>query len=90
MAKMKIKLTKEQQQMIVFAVMFLGGGGFAFFKYFWIPTSAKIAKTQVELDEVNGKIKTAISAQSRMKDIERQLKSLKDKMKVLASACRTK
>ena len=51
-----IKLTKEQQQYLAVGLLLLGGGGFVYIKYFWLPVSEKIAETRKKIEEVEGKI----------------------------------
>ncbi|MFH2202514.1 MAG: type 4a pilus biogenesis protein PilO [Elusimicrobiota bacterium] len=76
MANIQIKLTKEQQQYLVFAVMFLGGGGYAYVKYFWLPTSAAITKTNAEIESVVKKITKAKGAAGKLKKIQQELELL--------------
>lgn len=78
----KIQLTKEQQQALVLAVLFLGGGGWAFFKYFWLPVSDEIGKTRKEIQRIDGEIKTAKTASVKRKKIQEEL----DKLKLQAEA----
>ena len=54
-----VKLTPEQQKYIAAAVLILGGGGFAYVRYFWLPVSEKIAETTRQIEEVEGKISKA-------------------------------
>ena len=53
------KLTKQQQQMLAAGVVGLGGLGFVYVKFFWIPTSARIAAAEVVIEELTKKIATA-------------------------------
>lgn len=78
-----IKLSKEQQQYLALAVLFLGGGGFAYVQYFWRPTSKKITEVKVELKKVKKDIQEAKLARANLKKINRTLKELKAKMKAL-------
>lgn len=71
-----IKLTKEQQQYIVCAVLFLGGGGYAFFRYFWLPVSARITETQRKIEEVEGKVQKAQAQAARLPRIQKELEVL--------------
>ncbi|MEE8425000.1 MAG: type 4a pilus biogenesis protein PilO [Elusimicrobiota bacterium] len=73
MAKIKIKLTKEQQQYAVFAILALGGGGYAYFTYFWMPTSEKIVTTRVSIKAVQARINKAKGQAGRLKRIQREL-----------------
>jgi type IV pilus assembly protein PilO len=71
-----IKLSKEQQQYLAVAVLFLGGGGFAYFKYFWLPVSAKIDETRAKIEEVEGKIAKAKNQAVRLNKIQKELEEL--------------
>jgi Tfp pilus assembly protein PilO len=82
MAKMNIKLSKEQQQALILAVLFLGGGGFAFVRYFWMPTSARIKELKTELAQVED-IKVAKKAQADYEKIQKALVTLEAELKVL-------
>lgn len=76
MANVKIKLTKEQQQYLVFAIVLFGGGGYSYFTYFWMPTSEKIETTQNEIKKVQGRINKAKGQAGRLKRIQRELEML--------------
>lgn len=71
-----IQLTKEQQQYIILAVLVLGGGGYAYFKYFWIPTSQKIVELRKKVEEVEGKINKAKMVAARKKKVMEELETL--------------
>lgn len=71
-----IKLSKEQQQYLAVAVLVLGGGGFAYIKYFWLPVSAKIAETRAKIEEVEGKISKAKNQAVRLNKIQKELEEL--------------
>lgn len=71
-----IKLSKEQQQYLAVGVLVLGGGGFAYFKYFWLPVSAKIAETRAKIEEVEGKIAKAKNQAVRLNKIQKELEEL--------------
>lgn len=70
------KPSKEQQQLLIGAVLVFGGGGFAYIKYFWLPTSAEIKQTKAEIEEVEGKIKKAKTASAKLKRIEEEIAKL--------------
>ncbi len=76
MADLKIELTKEQQQAAVLAVLFIGGGGFAYVKYFWGPTSEKITETTKKIEAVESKIQKAQRQAGRLNKIKKQLVKL--------------
>ena len=68
-----IKLTPEQQKYAVAAVLLLGGGGFAYVRYFWLPVSEKIAETKKQIDEIQGKIDKAKGQAVKLDQIKRDL-----------------
>lgn len=74
----KIQLTKQQQQFLVIGAIWLIGGGYAYINYFWLPTATKIAKTQAEIDEVQGKILKAKGQAGRLEKIQREIQVLND------------
>lgn len=78
MADLNIELTKEQQQYLVFAVLVIGGGGFSYVKYFWLPTSEKIKETVQKIEEVDKKIQKAQRQAGRLNKIKTQLAQLND------------
>ena len=73
---MNIKLTKEQQQYLVLGVLALGGGGFVYVKYFWMPISEKIAQTKKQIEEVEAKIAKAKTQAVRLNKIQKELEEL--------------
>lgn len=72
----ELKLTKEQQQLIVAGVLMTGALGFVYVKYFWIPTKQKIAEATTKLEGVNKKIKQAEDTARRLPQLQRQLAEL--------------
>ena len=83
MANVNIKLTKEQQQILLVLALFLGGGGFAYFKYFWIPGAKKITELNTALTKVKKEIEEAKQAQAQLSKIEKALKDLEVELLVL-------
>jgi len=77
MANLEIKLTKEQQQYLVMAVLFIGGGGFAYVKYFWLPTSKTISETEEKIVQVERKITKAKGHAGRLGKVKKELAKLK-------------
>ncbi|MDE2291351.1 MAG: type 4a pilus biogenesis protein PilO [Elusimicrobia bacterium] len=73
-----IKLSKEQQQYLVLAVLVLGGGGFSYVRYFWMPLSAKIADTEAQIHTVEGKIQKAKNQAVRLNKIQKELDTLNE------------
>lgn len=79
MAKVNIQLTKQQQQYLAVGLLVLGGGGFAYVKYFWIPTAQKITETKAKIEELQGKIDKAKSQVGRLDKIKKELEVLNQK-----------
>jgi Tfp pilus assembly protein PilO len=73
-----IKLTKDQQQYIVLAILVLGGGGFSFIKYFWMPTSEKIVTTGKEIEKIVRRINKAKGQAGRLKRIQLEIEKLNE------------
>ena len=73
---MTIKLSKEQQQYLAVAVLVLGGGGFAYIRYFWLPVSTKISETRAKIEAVEGKIAKAKNQAVRLNKIQKELEEL--------------
>lgn len=78
MAKINIQLTKEQQQYLVAAVLFLGGGGYAYVRYFWLPTSERIEATAKLIKETEAKIDKAKSQAVRLPKIQKEIEVLNE------------
>lgn len=74
-----IKLTKQQQQMIVAVVLGLGAFGYIYVAFFWIPISASIEENSKKIDEIEGKINNAKQVAARLPRLEMELKALNDK-----------
>lgn len=71
-----IKLTPEQQKYLVAAVLLLGGGGFAYVRYFWLPVSEKIAETKKSIGEIEAKIAKAKGQAIKLDKIKKDLLDL--------------
>lgn len=78
MAKINIKLTKQQQQMLAFAVLFIGGGGYTYIKYFWMPTSVKIEETAEKIEGIVKRINKAKGQAGRLKRIQLEIERLNE------------
>jgi len=76
---MNIQLSKEQQQYLVLGVLVLGGGGYGYVKYFFMPTSEKIAETTKTIEQVERKIAKAKGQAGRLNKIKRELAELNEK-----------
>lgn len=68
-----IKLTKEQQQYLVAGVLGLGGFGYAYITFFWMPTSAKIKETKDKIEAVEAKIEKATRQAARLPQLEKEI-----------------
>jgi len=79
MANINIKLSKEQQQYLVAGVLFVGGGGFAFFNYFWLPTSKQIVETEQKIKAIQAKILKAKGNAGKLDKIQKELALLNKK-----------
>ncbi|MBI5625292.1 MAG: type 4a pilus biogenesis protein PilO [Elusimicrobia bacterium] len=71
------KLTKQQQQMIAVGVVCVGGLGFLYVKFFWLPTSARIVAAETVIADLEKKIKTAKETAARRPQIEADLATLR-------------
>ncbi len=71
-----IKLTKEQQQMLIAAVLTVGAFGFIYYKYFWAPITHRISETRAKLDEDEKKIAVAEATAARLPQLRKQLADL--------------
>lgn len=74
-----IKLTKQQQQLIVAVVLGLGGFGYIYVAFFWMPISASIEENSKKIEEIEGKIDNAKQVAARLPRLEMELKALNDK-----------
>ncbi|MFH1724671.1 MAG: type 4a pilus biogenesis protein PilO [Elusimicrobiota bacterium] len=73
---LNIQLTKQQQQYVALAVLIIGGGGYSYVKYFWMPTSKKIAETQQEVEKYERKINKAKGQAGRLNKIKKEIERL--------------
>lgn len=71
-----IKLTKQQQQILAVGVLVIGGGGFAYVKYFWLPVSQKISDTKAAIEATEAKIAKAKNQAVRLEKIKKELAEL--------------
>ena len=79
MAKLNIQLTKQQQQTLALGAFMLCGGGYAYIRYFWLPTSQVIAKKTAEIKDIEGKIDRAKSQAVRLPKIQEEIATLDEK-----------
>jgi type IV pilus assembly protein PilO len=75
----KIKLTKEQQQMLIAGFVMLAGFGYTYIRFFWLPTSDRIKKATDEIEKVGKEIQTARANAARLPRIEAELLELSQK-----------
>jgi Tfp pilus assembly protein PilO len=73
---MAIKLTKQQQQMIALGVLMLGGFGYSYVAFFWLPISAKIKEANEKIAEVEKKIEKAQQQAGRLARLQQELVTL--------------
>src|SRR5579885_1091015 len=73
-----IKLTKQQQQMIVAGVLGLGAFGYIYVAFFWLPLSQRIDKMGQDVAEIEGKIDKAKQQAARLPRLQQDLKTLND------------
>lgn len=73
---MKIKLTKEQMQMVAAGVMMTAAFSFVYYKYFWSPLSQKTAQARQELEEATSKIEKAQRQAGRLPQLKKQIDDL--------------
>lgn len=78
MAKINVKLSKQQQQALVAGVVMLGGFGYSYIAFFWKPVSDKIKETQEKIAEVEGKIEKARRQAARLPRLEAELVQLNE------------
>jgi type IV pilus assembly protein PilO len=78
---MALQLTKEQQQLVVAVALFAGGGGYAYFRYFLLPTAKSISETGKAIESIEEKIRTVQSQAVGLKKIEQEYNALQEKAK---------
>jgi type IV pilus assembly protein PilO len=76
MAKLNITLSKQQQQALIVAVLFLGGGGYAYFRYFWNPISKRILENREKTKQVETQILKAKGQAARLPKIKEEVQVL--------------
>ena len=78
MAK-EIKLTKEQQQMIVASVLMTVAFVYSYWTYFWKPTSAKIVELRSKIESTDREITEARRQAARLPQLRAQIQELEEK-----------
>src|SRR4051812_9557935 len=73
-----IKLTKQQQQMLVAGVFGLGAFGYIYVAFFWLPISQRIEEAAKKVEEIEVKIDKAQQEAARLPRLQQQLKALSD------------
>ncbi|OGR88266.1 MAG: hypothetical protein A3J74_01560 [Elusimicrobia bacterium RIFCSPHIGHO2_02_FULL_57_9] len=73
MAKVNLKLTKQQMQYIAAGLVILAAGGFMYINYFWLPTSQKIGEANEKIKEIEAKIEKATRQAARLPRLEAEL-----------------
>jgi type IV pilus assembly protein PilO len=74
--KLELKLTKEQQQMIVASVLMSIAFGYSYFTYFWKPTAEKIQKLNQQLEQSDRDIAEARRQAARLPQLRAQIEEL--------------
>ena len=72
----KIKLSQNQQKMLLAAVLCVGSLGYLYAAFFWLPISKKEADLQKQLGDLNSKIATATRQSMMMPHLKVQLDEL--------------
>lgn len=72
-AKLNIRLSPQQQRLLAAGALFLGGGGFAYIKWFWLPINVRIKEAKTKIEEVEGKITKAKGQAARLPKIQQEL-----------------
>lgn len=68
-----IKLTKEQKQYLAAGVFFLGGFGYVYMSFFWLPFSQKIKEFEEKIAATDKEIEMAKAQAARLPRIEAEL-----------------
>ena len=76
MAKINIKLTKQQQQYLAAGVVTAVALGYCYFTFFWSPISQSIDQTSSKMAEAEGKIEKATREAARLPHLEEELATL--------------
>ncbi len=74
----QIKLTKQQQQMLIAGVLGLGAFGYIYIAFFWLPISNKIKDTSDQIDKIEAKIEKAQREAARKDKLEAELVTLNE------------
>ena len=74
----QIKLTKQQQQMIVAGALMFGAFGYSYFTFFWAPISRKIDETRAQIEKIEAKINKAKQVSARLPRLEQELVRLNE------------
>ncbi len=73
-----IKLTKQQQQMLVAGVLGAGAFGYIYIAFFWLPISEKKELVNKKIEETEAKIDKARSKAGRLHQLEAELVRLNE------------
>ena len=79
MAKFELKLTKEQQQLIVAIVLLASAAGYSYWAYFWTPISEKIKIVNQKIEETDRDIQSARATAARLPQLRAQIQDLQEK-----------
>ena len=70
---MKLELTKEQQQILVAAVLGLGAFGYCYWAFFWSPLTDTINSTTEEIEKIDKDLATAKSVAGTLESIKTEI-----------------
>lgn len=79
MAKINIKLTKQQQQYLAVGVVLFGAFCYVYIAFFWSPISKRTAEVQKQIEEVEAKIDKAQRQAARLPRLEAEILELNAK-----------
>lgn len=68
-----IKLTKQQKQYLAAGIVFLGGFGYVYMSFFWLPFSQKIKEFEEKIAATDKEIEMARAQAARLPRIEAEL-----------------
>jgi Tfp pilus assembly protein PilO len=77
MAKINIKLSKQQKQLLIGGGIGLIAGGFCYIHFFWLPISDKIAAADKDISDIEAKIDRLKGVAGRLTQLQAQLEVLK-------------
>lgn len=73
---LKIKLSPNQQKMLLATFLFIGSLGYLYIAFFWSPISQKEAGLQKQIQDTNSKIETATRQSMMMSHLKLEISQL--------------